>query len=210
MSTPPHGELHVITDTTVQSRFTHEQLAALACEGGADVIQMRDKQMSRADFLATARRVQEVCRHYGARFIVNDRVVVAEEIGADGVHLGRNDMSLSDARAILGPDRTIGATAGTVGAAIEAEWEGADYVGFGHVFATGSKLKATPPVGLEELGRACGELEIPVIAIGGITAETAADVMRAGARGIAVIAAVCAAEDPRAAAARLKAAMAAG
>lgn len=203
-SAPRIGRLHVITDTSVQTRFTHEQLAEMACEGGAEVIQMRDKQLSRADFAATARRVLEICRRHHVRFVVNDRVVVAHEIGADGVHLGRNDMSLYDARAILGPDRIIGATAGNVDAAIEAEWEDADYVGFGHIFATGSKQKATPPVGIEGLAGACAEVEIPVIAIGGITEDAAPAVMQAGAWGIAVIGAVCRADDPRAATARLR------
>jgi thiamine-phosphate pyrophosphorylase len=209
-TSPRIGQLHVITDTSVQSRFTHEQLAEYACAGGADVIQMRDKQLARAEFAATARRVLEICRLHHVRFIVNDRVVVAHEIGADGVHLGRNDMSLYDARAILGPDRIIGASAGNVDAAIEAEWEDADYVGFGHIFATGSKQKATPPVGIEGLAGACAEVEVPVIAIGGITEETVLAIMKAGARGIAVIGAVCRADDPRAATARLRAAIDAG
>jgi thiamine-phosphate pyrophosphorylase len=201
------GRLHVITDTTVQRRFSHEDLAALACAGGADVIQLRDKSLPRDEFAAVARRVRDVCREHHALFIVDDRVVVAEEVGADGVHLGRDDMSIADARAILGDGAIIGATAGSLDAVLEAARDGADYVGFGHIFATASKVKGTPPVRLEGLRAVCAAATIPVIAIGGITAENAGGVLRAGAWGVAVIASVCAADDPRGATARLRAAM---
>jgi thiamine-phosphate pyrophosphorylase len=201
------GRLHVITDTTVQRRFTHEQLAALACAGGADVIQLRDKSLPRDEFTAVARRVRDVCREHRVVFIVNDRVVVAQEAEADGVHLGRGDMSIADARAILGDGAFIGATAGSLEAALEAERDGADYIGFGHIFTTTSKVKGTPPVGLDGLRAVCAAAKIPVVAIGGITRENVGDVLRAGAWGVAVIAAVCAAADPREAAAQLRAAM---
>jgi len=206
-TTPRIGRLHVITDTTAQSRFSHEEIALLACQGGADVIQLRDKALARPAFADTARRVHEICRRRGALFIVNDRVVVANELGADGVHVGRNDMSIADARAILGPEKIIGATTGSLDAALEAERDGADYIGFGHIFPTTSKVKATPPVGLDGLREVTAAVKIPVIAIGGITAETAGEVIAAGAWGVAVIAAVCGADDPRAAAAALRAAI---
>lgn len=204
---PRLGHLLVITDTLVQSRFSHEQLATLAYEGGADMIQLRDKRLARDEYVQVAHRVRARCDEHGVLFMVNDRVVVAHEVRADGVHIGRDDMSIADARAILGEDAIIGATAGSLDAAREAEEEGADYVGFGHIFPTPSKTKATPPVGLDALAEACSKLKTPVIAVGGITAENVRDVMGAGAWGVAVIAAVCAADDPRAATARLRAAM---
>jgi thiamine-phosphate pyrophosphorylase len=206
-SGPRVGRLIVITDTLIQSRFSHEQLAELACAGGAEAIQFRDKRLARGEFEATAKRVGEVCRAHQVTFIVNDRVVTAHDAGADGVHLGRDDMSIADARAILGPDKFIGSTAGSLDAALTAQGDGADYVGFGHIFATTSKAKETPPVGLEALANVCQQVTIPVIAIGGINADNVGEVMRAGAWGVAVIGAVCAADDPRAATAELWMAM---
>jgi len=198
------GRLHVITDVTVQSRFSHEELAEMACAGGADVIQLRDKHLGDSAFIAVARRVREVCAHHGVTFIVNDRVEVAREVGADGVHLGRSDAAIGEARAILGASTIIGASAGSLADALRVDRAGADYMGFGHIFPATSKAKDTPPVGIEGLVDLCSHVTIPVIAIGGITAENAREVMRAGAWGIAVIAAVCAADDPRAATARLR------
>jgi len=197
----------VITDTLIQSRFSHQQLAELACAGGAEVIQFRDKRLARSEFEAVAKRVGEVCRAHQVTLLVNDRVVAAYDAGADGVHLGRDDMSIADARAILGPDKIIGATAGSLDAALTAQDDGADYVGFGHIFATTSKVKGTPPVGLGALAAMCKQLKIPVIAIGGINADNVGEVMRAGAWGVAVIGAVCAADDPRAATTRMRGAM---
>jgi thiamine-phosphate pyrophosphorylase len=120
------------------------------------------------------------------------------------VHLGRADASISEVRAVLGADTIIGASTGSVGDALAANRAGADYVGFGHIFPTTSKAKSTPPVGLEGLVDLCSHVTVPVIAIGGITADSAGEVIRAGAWGIAVIATVCTADDPRAATARLR------
>jgi thiamine-phosphate pyrophosphorylase len=198
------GRLHVITDVIVQSRFPHEELAEMACAGGADVIQLRDKQLDDDAFVAVARRVREVCARHGVTFIVNDRVEAAREIGADGVHLGLTDMAIGEARAILGAGTIIGAGAGSLRDALRVDRAGADYVGFGHIFPTTSKIKDTPPVGVGGLVDLCSHVTVPVIAIGGITVENAREVMRAGVWGIAVIAAVCAADDPRAATARLR------
>lgn len=201
---PRVGRLHVITDVIVQSRFSHEELAAMACAGGADSIQLRDKQLSDDAFLAVARRVLEVCRRHGVALVVNDRIDIARELGTDGVHVGRGDATVVDARGALGDTTIIGASAGSIDEALAAEGAGADYVGFGHIFPTMSKVKDTAPLGLEVLAEACARVHIPVIAIGGITADNAGGVIRAGAWGIAVIQAVCAADDPRAATMRLR------
>jgi thiamine-phosphate pyrophosphorylase len=194
------GRLCVITDVTVQSRFTHDELAALAVEGGADMIQLRDKHLDDDTFIAVARRVREVCARAAAILIINDRVAVARQSGADGVHLGRDDTSLTRAREILGPDIIIGGTAGNLDDAHAAEDAGADYIGFGHIFPTSSKHKPGPPVGLDGLARVCERVRVPILAIGGITADNARACIDAGARGVAVIAAVCAAPDPPSAA----------
>ncbi len=200
----PIGRVCVITDTTVQSFFTHADLAELACTGGADIIQLRDKNLADDDMITVGREMRRVCNRYDARFIVNDRVQVARACGADGVHLGRADASIEEARRVLGDSAIIGATAHSFQEALRADRSPADYVGFGHVYATTSKQKETPPVGLEELARVCKAVSMPVLAIGGITGERVADVMRAGAWGIAVIANVCAADDPRAATERIR------
>jgi len=201
---PRIGHLVVITDVRVQSRHTHEEIAELACAGGADVIQLRDKEMPDEAFMRVAEAILSVCRAHDAQLIINDRVEVARAVGAHGVHVGRDDMRVQDARVVLGTCAVIGTSAGNADQAQEAHRAGADYVGVGHVFATRSKHKHGPPIGLDVLSDACRNTSRPVIAIGGIDAENAADVMRAGAHGIAVISAVCAARDPKAATARLR------
>jgi len=201
------GRLHVVTDVTVQKRFTHEQLAALAAAGGADTIQFREKRMKLEGRFEVAARMKELCERFRIPLIVNDSIDVAVHAGADGVHLGRDDISVSEARRVLGDDVVIGATAGTLEQALKAQADEATYIGFGHVFATTSKQKRTPPVGIERLREVCERLTIPVIAIGGIDAHNAREAIDAGAYGVAVIAAVCAAEDPSAAADRLRSAI---
>lgn len=198
------GRLHVITDVVVQARFTHEELAEAACAGGADVVQLRDKSLTVESLGAVARRVAEICRRHGVAFVVNDHARVARDVEADGVHVGRRDSSIEDARAVLGDRAIVGASTGSLEEALAAEESGADYVGFGHIFATSSKAKSTPPVGIGALARVAARVHLPVIAIGGVTEANAAEVMKAGAWGIAVIAAVCAADDPCAATRRLK------
>lgn len=204
---PRIGRLCVITDTTSQRRFSHEDLARLALEGGAGTIQLRDKHLSDAELTDIACRIVVVCRKSGAALIVNDRIAVARATGADGVHLGRTDATVAEARRVLGERAIVGATAGTLEQALAAQAEGADYVGFGHIFATTSKQKPGSPVGLDTLARVCEAVEIPVLAIGGINEANARACVEAGAWGVAVIAAVCAAEDPRQAARRIRASL---
>ncbi len=198
------GRLHVITDVSIQSRFTHEELAELACRGGADGIQLRDKSLDDDALLAVARRVAKICADHGVMFIVNDRVEVARDAKANGVHLGRDDASIAEAQAILGPGAIIGRSTGSPEEAREAATAGADYIGFGHIFPTTSKQKESDAVGVELLAAVAHDSPIPVIAIGGITESNAARVMASGAWGVAVIGAVCSVEDPRAATARLR------
>lgn len=193
------GRLHVLTDTSTQSRFSHERLAELAIRGGADVVQYRSKQDDVRTMVDQAIRVADLCRSAGVTFLVNDRVDVALAAGADGVHLGRNDMPVSIARKILGPEAIVGGTARGVDDAIEAERQGATYVGLGPVFPTSSKVVDHYPIGLETVTAVSLSIRIPVIAIAGITIENVASVIRAGAYGVAVIGAVAHAEDPEAA-----------
>jgi thiamine-phosphate pyrophosphorylase len=201
------GRLVVITDTLIQSRFTHEELAELACAGGADVIQLRDKQLTNDQFSEVAQRVCAICHRYEKTLIINDHVDVAHAVEADGVHVGRDDMRVQEARVVLGSRAIIGTSAGNATEAHEGHRAGADYIGFGHVFATSSKTKPGAPIGLAVLADVCRNVSRPVIAIGGISEANLADVMKAGAWGVAVISAVCATRDPRAATAGLRAAL---
>jgi len=204
----PVGRLHVLTDTTVQSRFGHLELARLAIAGGADCIQYRRKDGSTREMIAEARGLVELCRSAGVPLLINDRIDVALAADAAGVHLGNDDFPISLARELLGPDRIIGGSAGSLAIARAVQDAGADYVGFGALYATRSKADASAPQGPEALATVAGELEVPVIGIGGIGLGQIGEVIGAGAHGVAVIAAVAAAEDPQAATAALRAAIA--
>ena len=197
------GRLHVITDTTIQSQFTHGELAEMAIAGGADTIQFRQKAGSTRELIETARSMQAVCAEHGVSLIVNDRADIALAVGAAGAHFGQNDLPISVGRRILPAEMIIGASARTEDKILEAISEGADYIGFGPIYQTSSKPDAERPKGLEALRRMSEIAQCPVIAIGGITAETAYEVIRAGAHGIAVISAVCGQVDPVAAARHL-------
>jgi thiamine-phosphate pyrophosphorylase len=194
------GRLHVITDEMVQDRFTHVEIAERAIAGGADTIQFRDKSKTTSELAAAARAIREVCASRGVPLIVNDRTDIAMAVDADGVHLGRSDLPVRAARELLGPGKIIGGTAGSLEEAIEAQRDGADYVGFGHIYPTASKHKPGEAKGPGSLVDICRAVSIPVIAIGGIGTGNFGPVIDAGAWGIAVIGAVCAAEDPAAAA----------
>ena len=193
------GRLHVLTDFHFQQRWTHAQLAALAVRGGADVVQFRQKAGTTRDRLANLAPTVRACRDGGALCLVDDHLDLALAAGADGVHLGALDLPIGRARAIADAARqpvVIGATATTAQAAQRAEGEGADYVGFGPVFPTGSKASPASVKGLAGLERACRAVSIPVIAIAGVTAQRVAPCLDAGAWGVAVMTAVSTAPDP--------------
>ena len=190
------GRLHVITDTTIQSQFTHAELAEMAIAGGADTIQFRQKDGNARELVESAQTVQSVCAERGVSLIVNDRADIALAVGAAGAHFGQDDLPIAVGRRILPPEMIIGASARTEEKILEAISAGADYIGFGPIYQTSSKPDAELPKGLDALQRMCEIAQCPVIAIGGITAETAYEVIHAGAHGIAVISAVCAQTDP--------------
>lgn len=198
------GVLHVITDTTIQSRFTHAQLTEMAIEGGADAIQFRQKDGGARELIEAAQTAHAVCTKHRVSLIVNDRADIALAVGAAGAHFGQDDLPITAARRILPPEMIIGASARTEEKILEAITAGADYIGFGPIYQTSSKPDAERPKGLEALRRMSEIARCPVIAIGGITVETAYDVIRAGAHGIAVISAVCAQVDPAAATRHLR------
>ena len=197
------GRLHVLTDTTLQKRFTHLQLTEMAIHGGADTIQFRQKSGSTREMIEIATGMRRLCNEKGAVFIVNDRIDVAIAAEADGVHLGQDDFPIPLARELLGKDRIIGGSAATPEEIDICIREGADYVGFGPVYPTGSKDDAGPVSGIDFLKQIVASTPVPVIAIGGIDQNNARNVMDAGAHGIAVISSVCCRKDPRKAAREL-------
>ncbi|MCJ7579202.1 MAG: thiamine phosphate synthase [Candidatus Aminicenantes bacterium] len=191
------GKLHVITDTSLQSRFSHFELAELAISGGADTLQFRQKIGSTREMIAQSCRIKSLCDKAGVSFIVNDRLDVAIAAMADGVHLGQDDFPIPLARKILAENILIGGSASTLEEAWRCVEEGADYVGFGPVFPTSSKADAGPVSGIKKLKEVVDTCPVPIIAIGGITPENTREVLEAGAAGIAVISAVCCAQDPK-------------
>ena len=194
------GRFHVLTDTVLQCRLSHVELTELAIAGGADTIQFRQKGGATREMIRAAEQMQALCRKAGVTFVVNDRVDVAIASHADGVHLGQDDFPILLARKLLGAEAIIGGSASSLEEARECLLEGADYVGFGPVYATTSKEDAGRAGGLGLLKQIVEAIPLPIIAIGGITRDNMPPVMRAGVHGIAVISAVCCQEDPKEAA----------
>lgn len=174
---------------------THEEIAQAAVRGGACAVQLRDKRASDEELRPIAERIRDLCRAAGVLFIVNDRVELAARVDADGVHVGDEDMPVAKAREILGPERIIGRSADNVEEALRAQAEGADYVGLGPVYTTGTKANAGAPIGPETIAAAKKVVSIPIVAIGGITAANIDAVIAAGADAVAVISAVVCAPD---------------
>jgi len=169
-------------------------------EGGARMLQYRDKQRTAGERLVVARRLREVCHARRALFLVNDDVELAVAAGADGVHLGQSDGAVAQARVRLGRDAVIGVTChDSVPLARRAQAQGADYAAFGRFFPSASKPQA-PPAALETLRAARAELAIPLVAIGGVTPDNGGVLLEAGAHWLAAIGALFDAPDPRAAA----------
>lgn len=175
-----------------------------ALRGGATFLQIREKEMDEESFEKEALRLQKLCRSYGVPFIVNDNVPLAVRIDADGIHVGQEDMEAGQVREMIGPDRILGVSAQTVEDALRAEAAGADYLGVGAVFPTGSKDDAVE-VSKETLKAICEAVSIPVVAIGGITYDNLEELTETGIAGISVISAVFGQEDIEEATAKLKA-----
>ncbi|MBD3161198.1 MAG: thiamine phosphate synthase [Candidatus Eisenbacteria bacterium] len=199
------ARLHILTDTELQDRYSHAELTARAIRGGAEAIQLRRKQGTTRDRISEAVAVHAICRRKAIPLIVNDRIDVAIAADAEGVHLGRSDFPIPLAREILGPHRWIGGSAATLEEAREAWRDGADYVGFGPVFATGSKTDASPATGIEALRTVASASPVPILAIGGVTEANLPELLEAGAFGAAVISSVCCRPDPEEATRSLRA-----
>ncbi|HLJ61660.1 MAG TPA: thiamine phosphate synthase [bacterium] len=187
--------VYVITDAPRARGRSHLDVGEAAVRGGATALQLRMKDEPARTVVETARRLASICRAAGVTFIVNDRVDVAIAAGADGVHVGQDDLPAAAARAVLGRGPLLGVSAATREEADEAGRAGADYLGVGAVYATATKADAGAPVGLRRIEEIRRTTALPIVGIGGITIENAAAVIRAGAVGVAVITAVTLADD---------------
>lgn len=192
----PIGRLHILTDETLQERWSHLDIARAAAQGGADVVQYREKRVkTTAALLETAIALRQALPT-GVQLLVDDRVDVAVAARAQGAHVGREDLPPAVARALLGVGRLLGGTVNSLDEARRCFAMPLDYLGAGPVFGTRSKSRAAPALGLEALARIAAECPFPVIAIGGITPQEVPAVFDAGAWGVAVLSAVACSPDP--------------
>jgi len=174
-------------------------LVKTALTTGVRIFQLRMKTPHTGEFYDLAAQLCALVRAGGGTFLVNDRADVAQAVGADGVHLGQEDLPLADARAILGPDKLLGISTHTMNQALEADAGGADYIGFGPIFPTTTKAHPAPVVGIAGLREVRAKVRLPIVGIGGITSKNVKEVVAAGADCCAVISAVLSAPDPQAA-----------
>ncbi len=188
--------LYLVTDRDLMSTKTLEEAVEQAIMGGCTLVQLREKIASSRDFYQTALKVKAITDNYDVPLIINDRVDIALAIGADGVHVGQSDLPAGVVRKIIGKDKILGVSAGTVEKAIEAQRDGADYIGVGALFSTSTKTDAKS-VSIETLMKIIKEVSIPVVGIGGINAENAVKLKNTGIDGIAVVSAIIAQKDIR-------------
>ena len=189
--------LYLVADTQVKNpQLSLEEIVEKAIEGGVNIVQLRDKEGKSRSFYEMALRLKEICKFYNVPFIVNDRVDIALAVGADGVHIGQEDLPLKKVHEIA-QDMIVGYSVKTTEQATLGQQNGAHYLGAGTVFQTSSKADAGEAIGVEGLKKIVEAVSIPVIAIGGINVSNAQDCMNAGVAGIAVISAITLATDPR-------------
>ncbi len=195
--------LYAVTD---RAWLNGRRLAAdveKALEGGATFVQLREKDATFDEFVAQAKEVKEVCKKYGVPFVINDNIEVALAVDADGIHVGQSDMEAGSVRQRLGRDKILGVSTRTVEEALLAQERGADYLGVGAMFQTSTKLDAAD-VTFQELREICKAVEIPVVAIGGISSKNVEELQGTGIDGVAVVSALFAAEDIQLASVEMK------
>ena len=186
--------LYAVTDRSWLGGETIFDQVEKAVRGGATCVQLREKALGHEDFLAEAKEMAKLCRRLGVKLIINDNVDVALESGADGVHVGQDDMQAMDVRRRIGPDRILGVTAKTVEQARAAEAAGADYLGSGAVFGSATKTDAKPMT-MDTLRSICASVGIPVVGIGGVNRDNIARLAGTGVAGAAVVSGIFAAQD---------------
>ncbi|MCD8216527.1 MAG: thiamine phosphate synthase [Clostridiales bacterium] len=195
--------LYAVTDRSWVGDGTLSDQVEQAIRGGITLLQLREKTLCEKDFLQEAKKIKVLCDRNEIPLIINDNVSIAKEIDAAGVHVGQKDMEAGLVRSVLGPDKIIGVSARTVEQAILAEQSGADYLGVGAVFSTGTK-RDTKNISFETLKEICQAVSIPVVAIGGITADNLDELQGSGVDGIAVVSAIFAQKDVKAASRELR------
>jgi thiamine-phosphate pyrophosphorylase len=199
--------VYLVADPTATRARPLDAIVADAVRGGATLVQLRVKAPATRPFVEQARALVALLRPLGVPLVINDRVDVALAVGADGVHVGQEDMPAEDVRRLLGASAIVGVSTTSAVQLRAVDPRVADYVGIGPVFPTGSKADASTPLALDGLAALCRASTLPVVAIGGITVENARAVIECGAAGVSVISAICAAPDPAAAARALRAAV---
>ena len=196
--------LYLVTDRSLSKGRPTSEIVAGAVAGGVTCVQLREKQCGTREFVDEALALKPLLKDCNIPLIINDRLDVALAVEADGVHLGQDDMPITMARAIAGSSLIIGISAESTEDALRAEQEGADYIGISPVFATPTKTDTGPPLGLDGVRKIREVVDIPLVGIGGINELNAAEVIAAGADGIAVVSAIVSADDPAAATRTLK------
>ena len=199
----PYYTLYLVTDRELSLGRPTVEIVASAIKGGVSCVQLREKKLGTRDFIMEARALQKLLLPAGIPLIINDRVDVALACNAAGVHLGQSDMKIADARLLLGENRIIGISAESPDDAVEAEQQGADYIGISPVFATATKTDTATPLGIAGVKEIRRLVSLPLVAIGGINRENCPDVIRASADGIAVVSAIVSAPSPEQAASLL-------
>ncbi|RUR41293.1 thiamine phosphate synthase [Vreelandella populi] len=188
--------LYLVTDANLCADFGLERTVVEAVKGGVSFVQLRDKHASDAHMIAQAKRLKAVLAGSGVPLVINDRLEVALQSGADGLHVGQSDTAVQEARAALGPDALVGLSINTLEQLHAAPVSLLDYVGLGPVFATPSKRDHAAPLGFEGLAQLAAASSLPSVAIGGLKAEHAEQVFQTGAHGLAVISAICGQASP--------------
>lgn len=196
--------LYLVTDRPLSLGRDIAWVVEEAVKGGATMVQLREKDIDTREFIELACRLQPILKSNGVPLIINDRVDVALAVDADGVHIGQSDMPYEIARRLLGPDKIIGLSVENMDEVREANSLDVDYIGVSPVYATATKTDTAPPFGLEGLREAVRLSKHPAVAIGGMNARTAADALATGVDGIAVVSAICSAQDPQEAARYLR------
>jgi thiamine-phosphate pyrophosphorylase len=195
--------LYLVTDRELMSSATVEESVEQAVLGGCTLVQLREKKISSADFYETAVKVREITARLGVPLIINDRADIALAVDADGVHVGRDDLPVRTVRRIIGPDKIVGVSADNLAESLDAAEGGADYLGVGAMYATGTKTDANI-TGMEELRRIRSAVSLPIVVIGGINKDTVANFRDTGVDGLAVVSAIVARPDVAGAARELK------
>lgn len=196
--------LYLVTDRGLSRGRLTSEIAGAAISGGVTCVQLREKHCATRKFIAEARALKNVLDTCSIPLIINDRIDVAIAVEARGVHLGQSDMDISDARRIVGSSMVIGISAESFEEAVKAEENGADYIGISPVFTTNTKVDLGTPLGLSGVRRIRESVAIPLVGIGGINVDNAAEVVDAGADGVAVVSAIVSAPCPETAARQLK------